>query len=260
MGNNVSNCYERKQSELVKADIGFRIGAFIIDHILILVFLLLPFMFFYFRNVSNEPPKILSTFTIVMLVAFFVYCLKDIVKGQSPGKYMLGIAVRNRHNPSERPLIHKLLIRNIFTFIWPMEFLVLLCSENKTKIGDSIVGTDVYRVSNKVKIPLIIATIALVGITFIGAMVFGIAKIIKSDQPYVIAVNHIEMSPEIINTIGEIKGYGLIPSGNVVYSSDGSAEANYIIKVFGMKSTTHVQVQLERKPNREWEIIYFNFR
>ena len=258
----ISNVVESKtedhQLEPKKADLGMRIGAFIIDHIIIVVVLLAPFLIFIFRNTQDDPAKIFRMFPILMVVAFFVYCLKDCVNGASIGKRVMGLAVRNSLDISVTPPISKLFVRNILTFIWPIEFLVIICSANKTKIGDKIAHTDVFRSERKVKISIIIITVVLAISIFVISLFMGISSIFKNDDSYKMAVSYIENNTEIITLIGEVQNYGFIPSGSLNYSG-GYGQAVYSIKVIGSKNTIYVHVQMEKKPNKDWEITYFDY-
>ena len=129
------------------ASTGRRFWAFIIDHIIITIIVLVPSFMFGPIN-----------FFGIMLAASFLYAIKDIVKGRSPGKFVLGIAVRNQADASETPSAAKLFLRNVLSFLWPVEFIVLLSS--KTKIGDKLAKTNVYRLPKKMK-PIIKLAIVL---------------------------------------------------------------------------------------------------
>ena len=70
-----------------------------------------------------------------------VYSFRDMVKGQSIGKRILGIGVRDISDNFTVPPVSRLFLRQIFSFIWPVEFLVLVFSDEHRKIGDKIAGT-----------------------------------------------------------------------------------------------------------------------
>lgn len=155
----LANCDGDNPLELEKADVGMRIGAFIIDHVIIVTVLVCPFILFTFSNIQKDPISAITMFPAFMAVAFWVYCLKDIINGASLGKRALGLTVRNSADTSEKPTVLKLFLRNILTFIWPVEFLVLVCSAKKIKLGDQIAGTDVYKLTKKPKIAIIVITV-----------------------------------------------------------------------------------------------------
>ncbi len=71
---------------LIKADIGMRIGAFIIDYIVITTVITCPFLLFSFRNIPGDPKRFVFQLLIFMLATVLVYCLKDVINGASLGK------------------------------------------------------------------------------------------------------------------------------------------------------------------------------
>lgn len=253
-----TNNYESGQIEIEIAGIGMRIGAFIIDHLIIVGVLVYPLILFLFSHIQSNPAKEWTMFPVLMLIAFFVYCIKDIIKGKSLGKRAMGLAVRSSVDTSDIPSVSKLFLRNILTFAWPIEFLVLICGEKKMKLGDQIAGTNVYRVSKKPPIVIIVVPVILTIIFFATSLLVGISLIFKNDDSYKTAVSYIESSPEVTNIVGNIEGYGYMPSGSLTYSGD-YGKALYSIKVIGSENTAHVHIKLEKKINKDWEIVYLDF-
>lgn len=245
-----------EQPELEKAGIGIRLSSFLIDHIIIVTILVVPLLGFMFRHIQGGFMDILFLFPLVMSGAFLLYSLKDIIKGKSMGKRALGLVVRSRADSSETPSAFQLFIRNILTFIWPVEFIVLLCSSDKTKIGDKIAGTDVYRQSKKIKVSVLVISAVLAFAIFFGSLFLGISSFIKSDASYQTALSYIKTNHEITDLTGDIDGYGFIPSGSLSYSGN-SGHAQYKIKVIGQKSTEYIFIVLEKEKNTPWEVTYY---
>ncbi|MGC6176096.1 RDD family protein [Lacrimispora sp. 38-1] len=246
------------QVELELAGTGIRIGAFIIDHIIIVAFFVCPSIIFMFNHIQSDPAKAWSIFPVLMLMSFLVYFLKDIINGASLGKRVLGLTVRSNLDTSKVPSVPRLFLRNILTFVWPIEFLVLVCGAKKTKLGDQIAGTNVYRVSKKFPIANIIVSAILAMAILATSLFFIISSIFKNDDSYKMAVSYIEASPEVTDIVGNIEGYGYMPNGSLNYSG-GYGQAFYSIKVIGSKNTAHVQIELEKKLNKDWEIVYFDY-
>lgn len=245
------------QVELKIAGIEMRIGAFIIDHIIIVSVLVCPSIIFLFNHIQSDTAEAWTMFPVLMLMAFLVYCLKDIINGASLGKRALGLTVRSNLDTSEVPSVPKLFLRNILTFVWPIEFLVLLCGAKKTKLGDQIAGTNVYMAYKKPKIAIIVVSAILAIAIFATSLLFGISSIFKNDDSYKMAVSYIEASPEVTNIVGNIESYGYIPNGSLNYSG-GYGQALYSIKVIGSKDTAYVHIEMEKKLNKDWEIVYFD--
>ena len=74
--------------------------------------------------------------------------LKDIINGQSIGKRIMKIAIRSDIDNSKVSIV-RLILRNIFIFIWPIDLLVFLCSKQKKRLGDILNRTDIYDISIK---------------------------------------------------------------------------------------------------------------
>ena len=61
----------------------------------------------------------------------------------------MGIMVRDEKNRNDIPTFGRLLLRNVFIIIWPIEFIVLALSDNKKRIGDIVAKTLVLKNPNK---------------------------------------------------------------------------------------------------------------
>ena len=242
---------------LKKASTASRLGAFIIDHVIITFILVAPSIFIIFGGMNSEPYGLfVIVFPSIMIVAFFAYCLKDTVNGQSIGKRALGIAVRDRADTLQVPSVGRLFLRNILVFLWPIEFLVYVFSAEQTKIGDKLAGTDVYCISYKPKLLPIIITGVLVFVMFIGALVFGVMAIFRNHSSYQAAIQFIKTNPRVAELVGDIEGFGAFPSGSI-NTSGGRGQAEFIIRVVGSEGTIRVHIQLVREPLRDWEVIEF---
>jgi len=250
---------DSSQEILEKASLGYRFGAFIVDHIILTSILVVPFIMILFRQMETEPTRVFAAFPLFMLVAYVVYSLRDIVNGQSFGKYLFGMAVRDSHYTSETPSIARLFIRNIFNFVWPIEFLVLAYSSSKTKLGDRLANTDVYRISKKPKLIMLVIPIILVVVLFVGSLFFGILSFFRNHPAYHMALDYIEDNPRITELVGEIESFGFFPSGNIS-TSGGHGQADFTIRVYGSDGTAHVRVILVREPLGGWEVVGFRYR
>lgn len=140
----MENCNDSEcKMTLEKASLGARFGATMIDLVIILTVFLLPYLL-------ARPP--LST-TVFFIVTFLVFFLKDSVKGQSFGKFIFGIAVRDTTNSSNTPSTARLFIRNVTFF-------------------NRITGTGVYRIVERKP------SVVLLSFLAIGALLFLIFSLI----------------------------------------------------------------------------------
>jgi uncharacterized RDD family membrane protein YckC len=236
-----------------------RIAAFIIDHftftflIVGIVFLSLGTDFMDENNLNNLTTKMLPT----MIIGLVLYFAKDSIKGISPGKWIMGIMVRNENNPAEVPSFGRLLIRNLFLIIWPIEFIVLASSQEKKRLGDKTAKAIVVKNPNKpTKLPRVLALVG-VGIAFFTFTFLFAGSAMKNSDAYKVAISEIEQNAEIISETGGIIGYGMMPTGNVSISN-GNGQAQLEIKVLGNEKDLNIVVYLTKEPNGEWKLIELN--
>jgi uncharacterized RDD family membrane protein YckC len=237
-----------------------RIMAFLIDHF-VMTFLMVSIVFLAlgpgFMD-NDNPGKFLSTMLAAGLPAFLLYFAKDSIKGISVGRWTLGIMVRDSNNPDDIPSFGRLLGRNLLLIIWPVEFIVLALSREKKRLGDKIANTVVVNNPNKAgKLPRIIALVAI-GATFFAAAYLFAGTAMKNSEAYKIAIEEIERNPEIATESGGIKGYGMMPGGNISIMN-GIGEAQLEIKVLGNEKDLNVSVYLTKEPGGEWELKEIDF-
>jgi len=249
--NTATHFDDNSQPALEKATLGFRIGAFLVDQIILTIVL----MRLLFGGIETELSRVFEIFPIFMFVGFVVYGLKDIVKGQSFGKYMFGMAVRDSTYVSEVSSAGRLFLRNIFTFIWPVELIILACSPSRTKLGDRLAHTNVYRISGVPKLARVIISIFLVIVIFVGSIML----ILRNHPAYHMALGYIETNPRIIELVGDVEGFGFFPNGSVSITN-GYGLADFTIRVNGSDGTIHIRIILVREPLGDWEVVSFYYR
>ena len=233
-----------------------RIAAFLIDHF-VLTFLMVSIVFLALGPNyldENNMGKMTSTMLAVMLPGFLLYFAKDSIQGISVGKWIMGIMVRDQMNPNEIPSFGRLLVRNLFMIIWPVEFIALAANQEKKRLGDKAAQTIVVKNPNKpIKLPRVLALVGI-GIAYFIFMFLFIGAALKSSDAYKLAIKEIEKNQEILTETGGIKGYGFMPAGNVKISN-GNGQAQLEIKVLGNEKDVSVNVYLTKEPNAEWKLI-----
>lgn len=188
----------------------------------------------------------------IALAVFALYFSKDSIAGMSPGRFVLGIAVRE-HNAAETvPSPLRLALRNVLIAAWPIEFLVLVFSKQKRRLGDLIAKTIVVRRDD---IPRRQRAVVFVSLALLLAMIFtaSMPVIIKRSSAYQSALAYVEKSAEIQGRVGKITGYGMFPSGGIQVQN-GYGLGQLELKVKGDKGSTTVHLQMEKEPNSAWEI------
>lgn len=230
-----------------------RIVAFIIDHF-VFSFLLVGIIFLFLGTNfidENNFEKITSVMLPSMFVGFIIYFAKDTFNGISPGKWIMGIMVRDENHPNEIPSFGRLLLRNLFLLIWPIEFIVLAASQDKKRLGDKSANAIVVKNPNKPsKLPRILALVGI-GIVFMSFTILFTGTAMKNSNAYKVAIAEIEKNEDIISETGGIKGYGMMPTGNVNISN-GYGEAQMEIAVLGNEKDIDVVVYLTKQPDGDW--------
>lgn len=246
----------RRKHTYEKASRISRVLAFLIDHFII------TFLFFalIFKVVDSSATNIenlddLPLIILYILLAWFLFYFgKDTFQGRSPGKWFMGIIVRDEKEHTTVPSIKKLFIRNILLILLPVEFVTLTVNSNKKRLGDTITKTVVLKnpVTPKI-IPRILIMVSL-GVLFFASILSSGSGIMKNSGAYKASVKAIEQNEEILTETGGIEGYGTIPSGTISIS-EGYGNARLQIKVHGKEKDVTVHTYLEKKPGEEWELI-----
>ncbi len=122
-----------------------RVFAGLVDYVFL--FSVAGFSLFFVINKTLEltPKEIGLKILLLFPLIVIVYCFKDSIYGISPGKYVVGIAVRDKDDYQKTPSIFHLFLRNITLILWPFEILVLILSKKKQRLGDIIAKTIVVR-------------------------------------------------------------------------------------------------------------------
>jgi len=232
-----------------------RIAAFFID-LFVITFLMVTIVFLIlgpkFIDEDNFD-KMSTTIMFVMIPGLILYLGKEFIKGISVGKWIMGIMVRDQSDLNLVPPIWKLVIRNLFLTIYPIEFIVSLIDKNKKRIGDKVTNSVVLNNPNKDKKVYRIAAFVAFGLIFYGftALFSGVA--LKSSEAYKAATVSIENDNEIIKQTGGIESYGTFPKGNINITND-YGQADLSISIKGKEKDIELTVLLEKKPNESWKV------
>ena len=131
-----------------------RIGAFTIDFLIACIFqsmLMMPLILIPLIKNAIEPADVVSRNLQITLVVFLYFLLRDTPNGQSIGKRVFSLQVRdNKGSPSN---IYQRILRNVFLWIWPVELIVFLSTRNKKRLGDIVAHTMIYEITEPKEIP-----------------------------------------------------------------------------------------------------------
>lgn len=131
-------------AEIKRNVLGRRIVAFLIDHLVLMLVggTLGVFLMIKFDNTTTKLELAIYAALAVSLITL-PYFFKDIIKGKSIGKRIMGLQVRLGSDRTKVPSVWRLVFRNITTFMWPIEVIVLTFNKEGKKIGDMLCNTEV---------------------------------------------------------------------------------------------------------------------
>lgn len=244
------------QLPLIKASRKRRIAAYMIDHVVLTFSIVLIVFALSGESFMNEddPGRSIAGMMAVLIPFFLLYFAKDSIKGISIGKWVMGIMVRDENEPDRVPSLGRLFLRNLFMIIWPVEFIILATSDQKKRLGDNVARTIVCKNPDKPsKVPRVLSLVGIAVLLSVS-LFFLVGTVIKSSGAYKAAIDVIQKDPAVIHDTGGIKGYGMMPSGNISVTN-GQGQANLSIKVLGETKDLDVHVYLEKQRNENWEVL-----
>ena len=233
-----------------------RTVAFLIDHF-VLTFLMTSIALLTLGTDfldSGGAEDITLTIIAVLIPGSFIYFSKDSFGGISPGKWIMGVMVRENESDEKTPSFGKLFIRNLSIVIWPVEVIALILNSNKRRLGDILAGAVVLENKNKAKKSKRITALIFIFAVFYGFIFLFVGSAMKDSEAYKIAIQSIEENENIIKKSGGITGYGMLPTGNIRISGQ-SGYAEFQIKVVGKENDIIVSVVLEKEPGGDWLIL-----
>ena len=104
------------------------------------------------------------------------------------------------------------------------------------------------------KLLLIFGGLGFLGLCGIVAIFFGIVSLMTSSDAYELSIKSIEESEDIRSIVGDIEGYGFMPSGSIS-TSNGLGDADFTISVDGSKKDLKVRTILVKELNSDWELV-----
>jgi uncharacterized RDD family membrane protein YckC len=205
--------------------------------------------------VSGVPYVFLS-----IAVAYnLLYFSKESFRGTSPGKYMMGIAVRHKGNPESVPSVAKLFTRNIPLLIWPVEGVVSAVSSDKRRFGDMMTDSIVLKIgkSKKLLLPLTTFPILMVFLTTLSFNTTTSSSLaVKKSDAYKAATEYMYNNDFVKAQIGEIQNLGDDADGQIEIKN-GYGKATITISVYGKLKDAKAELLLEKTPDYDWQVVEF---
>lgn len=227
-----------------------RLIAMLLDHFILMVLTVLPFPIL--LNMADTPEAFVPFLLLDIFVALAALILKDAAfQGASPGKYIMGIAVRSHGTPDQVPSLARLALRNLGLMIWPVEAIVLLCSSDKRRLGDRWADTSVYRTGNMKKLAAL-----LVIVLGVGAFWTALTLTITHSPAYAAATHFLTTDPSIRNQLGDVQRLEhYTASESRIEVENGYGHAVFGIWAYGTKGKALFVLTLAKKPNSEWTVV-----
>jgi len=228
-----------------------RVTALLIDHTIMCSLGAMSCFVFLGPKWDTSPTFSIVPMFAVFLVVMLIYLSKDNCGGVSPGRFVLGIRVRDKGSPERVPSVARLMMRNILLPIWPVELIVLLLSKSRRRIGDRIANTVVMCApdSRGYRIASFVAGAVVLSLLFI---VF-ISHIVRNSSAYEVAVAHLATQQEIVSRVGPDANPGTFPTGSVRVNN-GYGEAELRISLDSAEGEVDATVTLQMSPTSGWRV------
>jgi Flp pilus assembly protein TadD len=181
-----------------------------------------------------------------------LYLLKDVFRGQSLGKYIMGIAISKARNEHLPPSVRQVVVRNLLLFWMPFELGVWLTRRGKGRLGDQATKTWVIAKAGNLKIRIG----ALVGLVLVGVLLFVgiVSSALGLGEARAIAIATVVSAPDLQKVLGDDLQVQEFASPSVLMTH-GNGTASFFLTATGTKGKTNVTVLLVRAPGEPWRAL-----
>lgn len=224
---------------------------------------------FYNQNEIQNSAWIHQSFPIMMVIlaSYALFLAKDMFNGTSPGKYILGIRICQKDNPTTiRPLPS--ILRNITLIIWPIEGIVMTLNSDKRRIGDLFANSHVIRDKSIPTMHRILAVFAILIIfrstpdlptlnVSSGDFTQFTQFFITQSDAFEFAQQKIREQKEIVQLIGEVKSVEVI-GNNQINTHNDNGNANLNLLAHGETGDLPVKIELIQESS-QWRIHTLSF-
>lgn len=246
------------QIKYEKSSLGRRITAFVIDYFVFIYFLLtfFPLAFGSINWGEKNAFNLVLAAGMFLLTYIFLFLAKDSFHGMSLGKWIMGITIRDENLGIEVPSFNRLLLRNMFLFILPMEIIVLAISKDKKRLGDVVFKTIVVNNPKKAsKFRRILFLLSFV-IILIPLILFrsNPKDLLKKSRAYQVALKEIKVNEEIQQVTEGVQKSVKLSNGSINVKND-FGKAHFEFEIHGKTNQINVQLDLTKKPKSDWIIL-----
>lgn len=229
-----------------------RIAALLLDHFLFSMLGVLALFLQLGPHWDMQPQLVSGAMMPTFVAVMALYICKDVIGGQSIGRAIFAIEVRDADAPGQVPSAGRLIRRNLFLPIWPIELVALALSPSRQRVGDRLAETCVVRVST----PLRPRLLAGAGFATVLLTVFLVASthLVRESAAYQVATSHLRNDSDVEAAVGAVTGFGALPAGGIQVQN-GVGRAELIIGVEGERGAARTTVLLEKAPDGEWTVM-----
>jgi uncharacterized RDD family membrane protein YckC len=189
--------------------------------------------------------------TLALILILLI--IKDIRKGQSPGKYFMGLIVENKSGQAIN-----LILRNTGLILLPVEVLFYFIFDKR--IGDILFKTEVIETEQttiKRSTELMIGIFVILLVLYLSATNLA-GLYIRQKQEYILMEAFVFGSKAIQAKTGEIIKMGKIPRYNIS-KKDGRTNVRIETKIYGKKENADLIIFLTKKEGGEWVVSDYKY-
>ena len=204
-----------------------------------------------FVEYLNKMPLHFNFQSGIIFIVLFLF--KDSFWGVSPGRYIMGTAVRMDDNFEKTPSFLRCAIRNLFQIILIVEFFVMVFHPHKRRLGDMATDTAVIREnhSRPAAFVLILLAILLFG--------FLIRVQIQHSVNLIYSVRDaVRVHTDIHERIGEIRDIEEL-SFSTMTVRRGEAEMQIEVNIVGEDENVRATITLIKSPDMVWIVEKIEF-
>lgn len=186
-------------------------------------------------------------------ILLLLLILKDIRRGQSPGKYFMGLGIENK---TAKPI--NLILRNISLLVLPLDVFIFFLMDKR--IGDVLFKTEVLvkeHTTMKRGTELMIGVFVSVLILYMSVTNL-LGLYIRQKQEYIIMEAFVFGSKAIQEKTGEVIRTSTLPRYNLS-RKDGKTKVRIETKVYGKKENADLVIFLEKKDDGEWVVEDYRY-
>lgn len=252
-----SNTQLKRDTSLGIASRKRRLLALMIDHSLIgYLMVMVGLLTFQHHWDLASTELLLAKSQLVGLLSVLFFIFKDSVNGASPGKFLMGIAVRKYRQPQMTPSLFALALRNTTLCIWPIEGLVMVFNSSKRRMGDWLGHTQVMRIASQSGKRLLLAIFCVVFVWQVGH--YTQISLLGSSQAWQQVSVQVHNQTELVQWTGEIDHIELLEVSDFQLH-DGAGRAKLTVLVVGERQQQVVILSLEKAPTQTWQVTQLKF-